>query len=156
VDTSGEALRATAGKPVWLLKPNAEELQTLAGRPLPTRDDQLVAARELTATAEWVLLSLGADGAMLVGRDAAWSAAAPLPADQVRNTVGCGDVLLGAFVAAIHQGQSPENALADAVATATAAAAHPATAVFHQELRDQLRTQTTIEEIQQGCRRYMG
>jgi len=37
VDTSGDALAELAGRPLWIVKPNAVELPLLAGRELPAR-----------------------------------------------------------------------------------------------------------------------
>ena len=47
VDASGEGLAAMAGKPLWLVKPNADELAQLVGRELPTEQKRFQAAREL-------------------------------------------------------------------------------------------------------------
>jgi 1-phosphofructokinase family hexose kinase len=47
VDTSGPALAELADRPLWLVKPNAEELVQLVGRPLAGLDDQLAAVGQL-------------------------------------------------------------------------------------------------------------
>ena len=147
VDTSGEAIHAMVGKKLWILKPNTAELGELVGRDLPTRDEQLAAAAETARQVEFVLLSCGAEGAYLLGKDLGLHARPELPAGDVRNTVGCGDVLLGAFVGGLHKGRNPARALRLAVACAAASAAHPATATFETELCKQLEPKVKLTEL---------
>lgn len=121
VDTSGSALaRAVEARPD-LVKPNHDELAELAGRPLPTLGavlDVVHGLRGLGVGA--VLVSLGADGALLVQDDGAWHAHGPAPA--VLSTVGAGDALLAGFLGA---GGSGPEALRSAVAHGIAAVGLP-------------------------------
>jgi 1-phosphofructokinase len=150
VDTGGEALRAMASLPLWLIKPNGAELSKLVGRPLQDAVEQVQAARELAARVTNVLLTRGGEGAYLVTADLALHARVPVPADRVCNTVGCGDALLGAFVAGVWRAQSPREALARAVALATAAACTLGPAEFDPETLDQFRSQVEITELEGG------
>jgi 1-phosphofructokinase len=150
VDTSGEGISACVDRKLWLAKPNAAELAEGAGRPLKTREDLLAAGRQLAGHVEMVLLSVGADGAYLITRQATLLGRASLPAERVRNTVGCGDVLLGAFLAAWSTKPDPAEALRTAVATATAAAATDTTAEFQNELADELREKITVTDVPTG------
>lgn len=121
VDTSGPALPAAAAAGPDLLKPNREELADAAGAVLGDLGDVAAAAGRLReAGAGAVLVSLGADGALLVDGDGVRLArAAPVLA---RSTVGAGDALLAGFLAAGARGGA---ALAQAVAWGTAAVALP-------------------------------
>ncbi|PRY02247.1 1-phosphofructokinase [Allonocardiopsis opalescens] len=120
VDTSGPALLEAAGAGPSLLKPNREELETAAGRPLATLGDVVKAAEELRARGVGaVLASLGSDGAVLVGADGVWHAEAPA---RRRSSVGAGDALLAGFLAA---GAAGAAALAAAVAWGAAAVSLP-------------------------------
>ncbi len=99
VDASGDALRAAAELPLWLIKPNRQELAELTGRTTQGRDALLAAATPLAATIENLLVSTGGEGAMLVRQDRVLSACLDVAASEIVGTVGCGDVLLGGFLA---------------------------------------------------------
>ncbi len=147
VDTSAEAIQAVAGKKLWVLKPNVRELGELIARELTTRDEQLAAAAETTRDVEFVLLSCGEEGAYLLGENLGVHAGVKLPPSAVRNTVGCGDVLLGGFIGGLRKSHPPAEALRHAVACAAASAAHPATAMFDAELSEQLETKVQLTEL---------
>jgi 1-phosphofructokinase len=130
VDAGGPSLATATARPLWLVKPNIQELAELAGRPLGSFAEQLAAARELAGRVEMVLLSRGDQGACMVTRAGAMSAMVTLPPGSVRNTVGCGDALLASFVAALMRGRDLRQALTAAVACASACACTAATARF--------------------------
>ena len=103
LDTSGAALAAVLAGPSadlpHLIKPNAEELAELVGRPLATVGDIADSAAALVERGvETVLVSLGADGAVLVDRHAAWFGQARV--DAPVNTAGAGDAFLAGYLAA--------------------------------------------------------
>ena len=147
VDTSGQALATMAGKPLWLIKPNAAELGHLVDRELPSRDEQFQAARELTATFRNVLLSLGSEGAALFTSSAAAWAEVPLDPAHIRSTVGCGDALLAAFVAGVVEGRPDREALADAVACGAASACTVSPARFEMSDLAELRRRVTVRDL---------
>lgn len=123
-DTSGEPLRAAIAAGPDLVKPNHEELAELVGRKLENFGDVLEAAKEVRAAGVAnVLVSLGPDGAMLVGEEGAFHA--ETPPFVVKSTVGAGDSLLSGYLAA---GGSGEKSLIAAVAWGAAAAKLPGTA----------------------------
>jgi 1-phosphofructokinase len=120
VDADGEPLRASIGAGVALIKPNREELERLIGRPVATIGEVVAAAgRLLEDGVGQVLVSLGRDGAVLVGPGSAIHGEAP--GAEVVNTVGAGDALLAGFLA---RGADPD-ALAEAIAWSVAACASP-------------------------------
>ena len=133
VDSSGEALRAAAQFPLWLVKPNREELAELVGQSIDSPAQQHSAARKLAQTIRWVLVSNGSEGAMLVDEQQSWRAKAEIAPEDVVGTVGCGDALVGGFLAGWQQAdregdsggdsdQPPLAALRRGVATACFAA----------------------------------
>ena len=147
VDSSGPALEAVAKqKNLWLIKPNSLELSQLLGRELPTLEDQLKAARGLAQKVELILLSCGRAGAYLITREETCCASVELDCEVV-NTVGCGDVLLGGFLAAMQNDQPPAQALAIAVAAATACAANKTAAKFELDLFEELCDKVEVTEI---------
>jgi 1-phosphofructokinase len=122
VDADGAPLRACLEAGVDLVKPNHEELERVVGRALPTLGDVLDAAAGIVAGGTGqALVSLGADGALLVGRGTALHAEAR--GVSVVNNVGAGDALLAGF---LGHGARPE-ALAEAIAWSVAACASPGT-----------------------------
>jgi 1-phosphofructokinase len=125
VDTSGPALAAVVPAAPDLLKPNHEELAELVGRSLTTLGDVADAAQALvTGGVGAVLVSLGAQGALLVDREGATLARGPRV--TVRSTVGAGDSTLAGFLAA---GGAGPVALRAAVAFGTAAVTLPGSAL---------------------------
>jgi 1-phosphofructokinase len=111
LDSSGSALAAVLRGPAealpHLIKPNAEELSELVGRPLRTVGAVGAAARDLVAAGvRTVLVSLGGDGAVLVQADAAYYGQAT--ASRLANTAGAGDAFLAGYLAAIDQ-PAPER-----------------------------------------------
>ena len=148
VDTSGPALRAVADRPLWLVKPNAAELADLVGRELHDMPQRIHAAKELNQTIHTVLLTCGARGAVLFAPGIALHAMVDVPPPlRVANTVGCGDVLLGAFVAAVWQGRPLDDALVRAVAAAAASACTVSPAEFDDETLRQLRDNVRLTEV---------
>ncbi len=125
VDSSGPPLAAALEERPDLIKPNLEELSELVGRELTTFGDVLEAAKEVRAGgAGNVLISLGADGAILLDGEGALHA--DTPPFTPRSTVGAGDSLLAGFlfVAGDRMGDR-EAALVEAVAWGAAAARLP-------------------------------
>lgn len=129
LDASGPALAAALGEGVYLVKPNLRELRDLTGLPLNDEGERLAAARELIhrGGAELVALTLGEEGALLVGADRAWRAPA-LPIRAV-SSVGAGDSFLGGMVQALAADQSLEDAFRQAMAAGSAALLSPGTAL---------------------------
>ncbi len=120
LDSSGAALRhgLEQGQPA-LIKPNAAEFAELCGRPLPTRDDQARAAREMAR--RWgtiVVVSLGAAGALVAADDAVHRVASPPLA--IKSAVGSGDCLLAGLAHGLTHGMPPQDAARYGIAAGTA------------------------------------
>lgn len=141
LDTSGALLRAGLAASPTVVKPNREELAALAGSDLRDLTDVIAAARSVCARGpEWVVVSLGADGALAVNDLHAVQVLAPRVAAV--NPVGCGDVLVGGLATGLAAGQTVDAALPFAVRVAAAAAAHPETGHFDPGYAETLRTTT--------------
>ena len=125
VDASGAPLAEALVARPDLLKPNAEELAEIVGRPLATFSDVLDAAEEVRGRgAAAVLVSLGADGAVLLWDGGVLHAGAPPFAP--RSTVGAGDSALAGYLSVVGEGdESSARALVEAVAWGAAAARLP-------------------------------
>ena len=89
----------------FLIKPNGEEIAVYLGREVSGADDVLEAARALHADGiENVMISLGAEGALLVCDDGAFLATPPDV--KVLSTIGAGDSSIAGFLAALSADQS--------------------------------------------------
>ncbi|SEG91238.1 fructose-1-phosphate kinase [Thermomonospora echinospora] len=122
VDSSGPALPAAVEAGPDLVKPNREELAEAVGRRAERLGDVVEAAQELRKRgARAVLVSLGADGAVLVDDDGVVAGEAPVT--RPKSTVGAGDALLAGFLAGGARGP---RALAEGLAWGAAAVRLPA------------------------------
>lgn len=106
LDTSGEPLRHALGGSPAFVKPNADELTELLGRPIETLADRLAATRELVTRygVQTAALSMGGDGAIFANKDGALLAKPP--AVRVCSTVGAGDAMVAGAVFALSHGDS--------------------------------------------------
>lgn len=124
VDTSGAPLRHAVEAGAGLVKPNREELEEATGRQLTTLGDALEAATTLREQgARSVLVSLGADGALLATHESPCFARAKVR--HPRSTVGAGDALLAGYLS--HADPGSEDALVQGVAWGAAAVSLPGT-----------------------------
>ena len=129
VDSSGNALEAAIASRPRIVKPNRAELAELVGRDLSSVADVVAAAEEVRARGvEIVLVSLGSEGAVLVGPDGMLMGESPV--DQIRSTVGAGDSFLAGFLSRFIQDERDvEAALVEALTWGSAATRLPGSAV---------------------------
>ncbi|MFD1030600.1 1-phosphofructokinase [Metaplanococcus flavidus] len=139
LDTSGNALPALIKSQPFLIKPNKEELGDLFHAKIS--DKQLAAeyAFELTAQGvENVIVSMGAEGAILVDKERAYWAEAPK--GKMINTVGAGDSMVSGFIAALSQGMTKVEAFRYSVSSGSATA-------FRSDLCDKEDTEKLLEQV---------
>ena len=121
VDTSGEALKQVLEEGVYLLKPNLGELCFIAGKEkLLPEEIQNTALQIITnGGCEVMVVSMGADGAMIVTKHIAEIITAP----QVtkKSTVGAGDSMVAGIVHYLFLGMNILEAVQYGVACGTAA-----------------------------------
>lgn len=147
IDTNGEPLKEAATKKIWMLKPNLEELRQLLGVEVPNAASAIRdAASQLLACAEHILISRGRNGAVLLTKEAAYSARSLANRDAVR-TVSCGDHLLAGFVAERAAGRDLERSLIAAMALATARALSPRLDEIDEALLREAAAGVEIEKI---------
>ncbi|WP_396612651.1 1-phosphofructokinase [Haloferax sp. S1W] len=141
VDMGGESLTQLDAE-YFVCKPNRSELAAATGRDVETTDDAIAAANDLREHGfEYVLASLGADGALLVGENDVLSVPA-LEVDVV-DTVGAGDAVLSGFLAGLDQGLGTDAALRMGVLTAARVVSVAGTRVPH--LDDVLTSDTKVD-----------
>lgn len=123
VDAEGEALRAALAEHPFVVKPNLRELCSVFGiDEIVTWWDALPYGRQMIEMgAQNVLLSLGADGALLFNdENRVWHLSAPH--GEVKNAVGSGDSMLGGFLAGCAAGRELTEALRMGIAAGSATA----------------------------------
>lgn len=122
VDTAGEALMKTLRYEPFLIKPNRQELEELAGSRLFTREEIVAQGRRLQEMgAQNVLISMAAEGAVLLTSDGKMFFG-EAPRGTVRNSVGAGDSMVGGFVAGWLKTGSYPTALQWGIAAGSASA----------------------------------
>jgi len=136
IDADGATLRQTCLERPYLVKPNALEAGQLAGIEVSSPKDALRAAGAIhEMMVQAVLITLGKDGAVLSQNGQAWWAAPPVIAVDIPT--GAGDATMAGYIWGLSQGAAPPEALRLGVASGTASASLPGTAVAGRELIEQ-------------------
>ncbi len=147
VDCAGPALRAAVAEGVHLIKPNLREFQELVGRKVTDEAGWLAEGRALVAggKVDYIALTLGAEGALLIGADIA------LRADGVRlkpaSVIGAGDSFVGALSLSLAAGDPIETAFRNGVAAGTAATLNAGTELCRAEDVHRLLAQVALRRI---------
>ena len=133
VDTSGESLRKVLETGVYLIKPNIGELAKLIGVERLELPEVEKAAVNLIdkGTAEIVVVSLGAEGAILVSKDETHFIKAPKV--EKKSTVGAGDSMVGGMVWALSQNKTLKEVIQMGVCCGSAATMNEGTQLFKRE-----------------------
>ena len=133
VDADGETLRHACLARPFLVKPNALEAGELTGMPIHTPQEAAHACRRFH---EWgveaALITLAEQGAVLATDAGLWWARPPeMP---IHSPIGAGDASLAGFVWGLSQGLDDAQCLRLCVASGTASASLPGTAVASRAL----------------------
>ncbi|MDR0929594.1 MAG: 1-phosphofructokinase family hexose kinase [Oscillospiraceae bacterium] len=146
LDADGERLRLGIPAKPFLIKPNEHELAEWAGRPLASRGEVLQAARTLRAQGvSWVVVSMGAQGAMLVTEEGAFAAEALK--ERIQTTTGAGDAMVAGLLHGIMDGMSAADVLRYGVAAATAHCMEAGDGFLQKECAQRLRAKIQIEPM---------
>ena len=109
VDATGDLLKNVIKYKPFLIKPNNFELGELFSVDLKTDDEIIVCAKQLQAMgARNVLVSLGGDGALLLGEDGKVYRR-PSPKGTLVNSVGAGDSMVAGFLAGFESAKGDLN-----------------------------------------------
>ena len=133
VDTSGEALQKVLETGVYLIKPNIGELAKLIGVERLELANVEKAAKNVIekGAAEIVVVSLGAEGAILVSKNETHFVKAPIV--DKKSTVGAGDSMVGSMVWALSQNKPLKEVIQWGVCSGTAATMNEGTQLFREE-----------------------
>ena len=120
IDSRSLGRKDIAELPVWLIKPNEEEIEEYSGEKVSCVEDAIRAAEGIKKDGvENVMVSLGAGGALLCCADGCYVARAPKI--EPLSTIGAGDSSIAGFLAAMARGESYDGMLRNAVCFGTAA-----------------------------------
>ena len=147
LDTSGEMLRlAVQAKPDFI-KPNIDEIEQLLGYRPQTEEALVEAAQALRKNGVGtVVVSLGAQGALMVCGDGVFSGVPPCIVPK--NTVGCGDSMVAGFAVGRMRGMTAEEQLRLAVAVSAANALSMGTGGYEEADFAAILPQVVISQLQ--------
>ncbi len=129
IDTEGSVLREITRTRPFLIKPNLGELEDVSGLLLKTVEAIAEQARKLQLDgAEFVAVSLGCDGAVLVTPDNSYYGNAPQVSH--RCSTGAGDAFLAGLLAEFIVSGDPEKVLVRGLACGTGTTAQPGSRLF--------------------------
>ena len=138
VDTSGDSLAQACGEGVFLVKPNLRELELLHGKSIDNEEEEEELARKLVedGSAEVVVVSLGAAGALLAWKEGLERVRAPRV--PIKSKVGAGDSMVAGIVTGLSRGWKIPDAVRLGVAAGAAAVMTPGTELCSGEDTDRL------------------
>ena len=143
LDSSGGGL-THVNSGVFLINPSLRELREAVGRALTTDSEQLEAAREIIqrGAARYVLVSRGAEGALLASRDGG-QLFAPVPVPP-GSGVGAGDAMVAGVAVGLTRGWPLTKAVRLGIAAGAAMLLTPGTAPCTREDTERLFEQTEV------------
>jgi 6-phosphofructokinase 2 len=138
LDTSGEPLRAALEEGVFFAKPNRREFRDMTGAPENDLTALAAAARTFLekGRAELLVVSMGAEGALLTVRGGQFRAVPPPVPTQ--SSVGAGDSFVGGMTLGLARGLAPEEAFRWGIACGTAALLSQGTELCRREDTERL------------------
>lgn len=146
VDASGSLLTSCIDVLPTMIKPNTDEIGQLLGRKVSTENEIIKAAQELYKRGiKIVVISLGAQGALMVSDEGTFRATPPKI--EVINPVGAGDTLVGSFAVALAQKKPTSECLVFALSCATASCLSAGTGRFDQGVAAKIQKQVSIKKI---------
>lgn len=146
VDTSGSRLISAVKELPSLIKPNEDEIAQLTGRSFSGREEAARALMDLhQAGIPWVVLSLGADGALLACDKGVFHGRPPRITP--RNTVGCGDSMVAGFAVGFARHLSMAETFRMALAVSAASALSLFTGDFDLADYDRLYPEVSVDKV---------
>lgn len=133
VDTSGEALCEILKEGAYLIKPNHEELEELAGKKANNEEEQKNLLREVLEkySIEIIVLSLGPKGAILATKEHLTHY--PAPKVEFISSIGAGDSMVAGIVCSLSRGNNLEDAVLFGLACGSATIKSPGTKLLTRE-----------------------
>lgn len=138
IDTKGKALMELLEEGAFFIKPNMRELAQLFGNGIEQYEHQEEAAKDLVGKGkfEFMVISLGAGGAILITRNRVQRFSAPVV--PIQNRVGAGDSMLAGIVLGLLKGWSVEKSVLQGIAAGSAAVMTPGSQLCRKEDTEKL------------------
>ena len=128
IDTSGQSLRLSLKAKPYLVKPNAEEAQSLTRQIANSIQDYIKMTSMIRDMgAQNVIISLGEKGAVLQTSEGTWVYESPVI--KKNNPIGAGDCLVGGVVFRLIHNDSLAESTKWGIASGAAAASLPGTQI---------------------------
>ncbi len=118
LDADGDALKKGLHAGPYLVKPNIHEFGRLVETNVKDQDDVLRQVAPYVGLADYLVVSMGARGAVGVSRDERFHIVPPRV--DVKSSTGAGDAMVAGMVFALSEGGSFKDALTLGVACGTA------------------------------------
>jgi 6-phosphofructokinase 2 len=129
LDAHGNVLKQALESKPFLLRTNRYVLEMLIKKKLESVEAVAEAARAIQRKGiEFVCISMGTEGAVLVDAQNSYHSTAPRV--RVFSTVGSGDAMLAGMVAACLRQQDAQQMLRFGITCGSATASHPGTELF--------------------------
>jgi 1-phosphofructokinase/tagatose 6-phosphate kinase len=150
LDTEGQPLALGVEAEPFLVTPNQAEAEALVGQEFHDDEDFRVALDTVTEMGARNVLITTDQGALALLREERepMRYRAIAPRVEPVSTVGSGDVLLAAFIAARHAGRPNEEALRAAVAAGAASTLEVGAGRFHPRQAGRLQAGVNIAELE--------
>lgn len=146
VDAEGKPLREALRRKPYLVKPNRREMEGLLRGKIATREEALAACRRLLDKGVGVVcLSLGAEGALIAGREAAFYA--PALDVPVRGLQGAGDSMVAGLCKGIKENAGLDDMLRYGVAAASASIQREGTLLCRKNDFENLLPRVKVERL---------
>ena len=138
LDSSGEAFQLAILEGLYLIKPNLKEMGILTGIKNINSATAQIKATEIVKSkkCEAIIISLGADGALLVTDSFTEHFLAPKI--EVKNTVGAGDSMLAGIVLKLSENETLKEAVRYGVACGASATMTEGTTLCNKKESDEL------------------
>lgn len=146
LDTSGESLISGIKAKPFLIKPNQEELEDIAGRKFKDINELIDFAKEIVKTGiENVMVTLGGDGAILISGEKIYKGT--FPKVEVKNTVGSGDSTIAGMAFGLSQEKELKECFRLAIACGTTNAMLDSTGNIDLEILKDILPKIEITEL---------
>ena len=143
VNTGGEYVGPAAKAGPFLIKPDIREIKEVMGEKLTNSQSIIDVGRKiLNFGTEYVLLSHGLTGDILISKDKIWELEANRDELTVKNRVGAGDSLIGGIIYQLKEGKSVQEAVKYGLAAGMACVE-----VYEKICRDASLVQAQLEQI---------
>ena len=146
VDAEKDNMLSALKSGVYMVKPNINELEGFVGYTVRSKKEIVSACSAyLKRGAENVLVSLGADGAILTNGSKSYYCKSATVA--VNSTVGAGDCMVAAASVMIEKGAPMAEILRASVAAGTASITTSGTNLFYKDKYDEIYQKISTEEL---------